>query len=336
MNSKERVSAAWNGNATEIPLTTWCFGISPSENIRWNKQGEPVKYWYSLRMEHIHTFPKPWTLEDDFQRVLAWQKLGVDDILDVSVPWSVHPDAFWVDEIQHPGSSTDYPILTRKYTTPAGKLEHSVRKTNEVEEGWVIQPDYVPLFEDYNIPRAVKHVVSTPSEVKPIRYLYTSPDGEAKKWFTQRMNAIRGFTQEHPVPVQAWAAFGMDGVVWLTGVERAVMMAMDEPQAFSLLVESIAETDYGRVELAAADPGVDMIIQRGWYSSTDFWSPRLIDRYVIPYVKKLADLSHQYGKKFGYTVTTGIERIGPRLADSGVDVLYFVDPVQDDISLEKV
>ena len=34
-------------------------------------------------------------------------------------------------------------------------------------------------------------------------------------------------------------------------------------------------------------------------------------------------------------MTTGIEVLGPRLADAGVDVLYFVDPVMDKISLKK-
>ena len=34
-------------------------------------------------------------------------------------------------------------------------------------------------------------------------------------------------------------------------------------------------------------------------------------------------------------MTTGVERLGPRLADAGVDVLYFVDPGLDRISLEK-
>ncbi len=29
-----------------------------------------------------------------------------------------------------------------------------------------------------------------------------------------------------------------------------------------------------------------------------------------------------------------METLGPRLADAGVDVLYFVDPVQDHVSLE--
>jgi uroporphyrinogen-III decarboxylase len=34
-------------------------------------------------------------------------------------------------------------------------------------------------------------------------------------------------------------------------------------------------------------------------------------------------------------MTTGVERLGPRLVDAGVDVLYFVDPVQDRLSPEK-
>jgi len=46
-------------------------------------------------MEHIHTLPQAWELEDDFQRALTWLKLGVDDILDVSVPWSIDPEVTW-------------------------------------------------------------------------------------------------------------------------------------------------------------------------------------------------------------------------------------------------
>ena len=77
-----------------------------------------------------------------------------------------------------------------------------------------------------------------------------------------------------------------------------------------------------------------MVVQRGWYSSTDFWSPKLFETYTYPHIAKLASLAHDHGKKFGYTITTGVEIIGPRLADAGVDVLYFIDPVQDTISLE--
>ena len=81
-------------------------------------------------------------------------------------------------------------------------------------------------------------------------------------------------------------------------------------------------------------PGVDMVVARGWYSSTDFWSPTLFDQFVYPYVEAIANVSHQHGKKFAYVMTTGVGTLGPRLAHAGVEELYFVDPVQDTISLE--
>ena len=78
-----------------------------------------------------------------------------------------------------------------------------------------------------------------------------------------------------------------------------------------------------------------MIVQRGWYSSTDFWSPRLFEEHVYSRVAELAAIAHSHGKLFGYVMTTGVEILGPRLADAGVDALYFIGPVQDAVSLER-
>ena len=58
------------------------------------------------------------------------------------------------------------------------------------------------------------------------------------------------------------------------------MMALDAPGAFRQLMDTIAQTDYARSDLAAMAEGVDMVCQRGWYSSTDFWSPSLFDEYI--------------------------------------------------------
>jgi hypothetical protein len=326
--------AAWNGQPVDhVPLTTWCFGVEAPPHLRWEREGREVVYWYSKRMEHIHTLPQPWTLEDDFARVLAWHALGVDDILEVSVPWSVDPEVTWQDARREQGGET---ILVREYQTPSGSLRHEVRKTGEDPgAGWVIQPDHVPLIEDYNIPRGVKHAVAGPADVSPLGHLYRGPDTGARDCFLERMAAVRRFADENDAPVQAWSAFGMDGVVWLTGVEGAIMMAMDDARAFGALIDVVAQADLERTHLAASTPGVDMVVERGWYSSTDFWSPRLFDTFVYPHVKELADLAHRHGVKFGYVMTTGVEILGPRLADAGVDVLYFVDPVQDRLPLEK-
>jgi hypothetical protein len=284
-------------------------------------------------MEHLHTTRVPWTLEDDFRRVQAWASLGADDLLEVSIPWSVHPEVTWRDSALSAGTDGPYPLLVREYATPAGPLRHAVRQTDPEPPGWPVQPDHVPLFEDFNIPRAVEHAVSRTAEVAAIPYLFGPPDEAARQWFAGRMEQVAPFAREHGIAVQAWSAFGMDGVVWLTGTEGAILMALDEPEAFGKLVDAIAATDLARTELALSSADVDLIVQRGWYSSTDFWSPALFDRYVLPHLRALAALTHRHGRKLGYVMTTGVQTLGPRLADAGVDVLYFVDPLQDAVDL---
>lgn len=161
------------------------------------------------------------------------------------------------------------------------------------------------------------------------------PNDEQKAWFADRMAKMKTFADDKGLFTQAWTAFGMDAAVWFTGTQDAIMMSLDAPEAFGRLMDIIAQTDYARTELAAQNDGVDMVCQRGWYSSTNFWSPALFDRFVYPHLCKLTALANKYGKKFGYVMTTGVETLGPKLADAGVDLLYFVDPVQDGISVEK-
>ena len=341
MNSKERLISAWRGDCTDhIPLTFQCAGNLVPKQLRWSggdgEEKREVRRWYSKRLEHIHTLPVPWTLEDEFQRARTWLSLGVDDLIDISVPWSVHPDVCWTNSRHEPESDGGHPILVRNYQTPAGTLRHRVHQTGEQpREGWLIQPQQVSLMEDFNIPRGVEHAVSSPEDIPRIRYLYSPPDQEAASWLDRRMEAVASFAAEHGVAVQAWAAFGMDAVVWLCGTDGAVQLATEQPQAFSELIELITQTDMARLQLAAQHPGIDLIVERGWYSSTNYWSPALFDQFLFEHIRSLADLSHSLGKLFCYTVTTGVEVLGPRLAEAGVDVLYFVDSLLDGISMEK-
>ncbi len=341
MNSRERIARAWDGRKPDhVPLTTWCFGLAAPPSLRWKSGGRDVPRWYSMRMEHIHTLPFPWDMSDELRRALAWGSVGVDDIIDISVPWSMDPSVTWTDSRQEASASRQYPLLTREYRTPKGVLRHAVRRTGEKQgEGWVVQPDVVPLIEDFNIPRAERHAVSEPGDIEKLRFLYQAPDAEARRQFTERMAPVREFRDAKGIPVQAWTGFGMDAAVWFCGAEGAVLFALDHPKEFGALFDIITEADAGRTELAAAHPGVDMVVERGWYSSTNFWSPALFDSFVAPHVTRLASIAHRHGKKLGYVMTTGTQVLGPRLADAGVDVLYFVDPldpVQKGLSLESI
>ena len=339
MTSKERMLAALEGRpADHVPLTTWSFGFLAPQHLRWETAGREVTYWYSKRLEHIHTLPQPWQLEDEFKRAEAWLSLGVDDVLEVSVPWATDPEATWQDSRLSPGAAGGddaCPVAVREYRTPSGPLRHAIRQTDPESPGWVLQPNRAVLFEDYNIPRAVEQAVAGPGDVPPIRHLYAPPDRQQQQGFAERMAEMKAFADAKGLLTQAWSAFGMDAAVWLAGTQGAIMMAMDEPEAFGRLMDTIAAADLARTELAAGTDGVDVVCMRGWYSSTDFWSPDLFDRHVVPHIRELVSLAHGHGKKLAYVMTTGVEILGPRLADAGVDLLYFVDPVQDGISLEK-
>ena len=338
MTSKERILAACRGEpADHVPMTAWCFGLPAPDHLKWQTNGQDVDYWYTKRLEHLHTLPHPWHLEDDFKRVEAWLSVGIDDLLEVSVPWSMAPAATFSDEVIPPGGDggdPDYPVMVRNYQTPAGPLRHAVKKTDPEGAGWPMQPDCVPLIEDYNIPRAVEHAVATPADVQALRYLFAPPGAAERQWFVDRVAAIKPFADQKGVFTQAWSGYGMDAAVWLAGTEGAIMMALEAPEAFGELMDIITATDLARTELAATTDGVDMVCQRGWYSSTDFWSPALFDKFVFPHLAELTAAAHRHGKLFAYVMTTGVEILGPRLADAGVDVLYFLDPVQDGVALE--
>ena len=154
--------------------------------------------------------------------------------------------------------------------------------------------------------------------------------------YRERMATIKRFAGAEGVLVQGWSAFGMDGVIWLMGVEGAVMAAMTEPDFFQELVDTIYALDRQRTELMLDVGGVDMVVQRGWYSSIEFWSPKLFRRFVLPHLREMAALAHQAGARFAYTMTMGVLPLAEQLVEAGVDLLYYVDPVQDKADLGEV
>ncbi len=335
MRSRERLLAAIKGEKPDhIPLYSWVFGFTAPRHLRWSEKGREVTHWYTMRLEHLHTLPEPWDIKQDFKRVDRWLSLGLDDVLDVSVPWSMHPDVQTRDWRESSPDKEPYALLHREYDTPAGLLRHTVRQTRENQgAGWVIQPEEVPLFEDFNVPRAVKHAVSSSEDLSKLRYLLQGPTSEQLAEYRERMVQIKKFAAEQGVLVQGWSAFGMDGIVWLSGVEGAIIAALQNPTFFQEFVDVMFEFDKRRTEIILDVGSVDMVVQRGWYSSTDFWSPELFRRFMLPHLKELVNMVHQAGLLFAYTMTTGLMPMLELLKEADIDLLYFVDPVQDDVDL---
>ncbi len=99
-------------------------------------------------MEFLHQIPGGWTVTDELSRAAAWRSLGIDDVLELTVPWSTEERVSYQD-------TASGNVMERRYGTPEGDIVHRVRKTREtLAPGWVTQPNAAVLIEDFNIPRA--------------------------------------------------------------------------------------------------------------------------------------------------------------------------------------
>jgi hypothetical protein len=269
-------------------------------------------------------------------------ELGLDVRLqldDVRVRFS--PDVE-IREWVEPASSGREAIVRRTYQTPAGELTAAVKQTEDWPYG-----DRLPIFDDYVTPRAVECLVADPAHLDRLRYLFVAPSDDdvdvfrehaagRKQFAAARGLALSGGWKSHrTVPEEEVALIGANGgtgsvvdtLMWLCGGTEPLLWAYDRPQFLAALIELIEEWNRRRVEIHL-EAGVDIIVRRAWYEGTDFWSPDLYRRFILPGLKREVELVHQAGARYGYTITTGMLHIAEPLLESGVDVIIGIDPGQ--------
>jgi hypothetical protein len=338
MTSRERLLTAIDGGKPDhIPLVCRVFGFAAPRDLQWTRDGTPLPFWYTGRLEHIHTLPQPWDVTDEFKRVEAWMGLGIDDVLEISLPWSVDPRVTIRDSVEPPTPECAYPLACRTYVTPDGELPHQVKRTGEtVEPGWVVQPAAPPLFEDFNIPRSPRPPIMDADDVPKVRHLLRPPTSDQLAAYRERMARVRRFADEKGVLVCGWSLFGMDAAVWLCGAESAVVLAMTQPETFQQIIDLVDEFDRMRTDLMLEFGGVDLFVQRGWYSTTDFWSPDLFERFVLGPLTRNVERVHSAGARFAYVMTTGVKPLLRFLRQAKVDLFYWYDPAMGEVSGDAV
>lgn len=310
MNSRERfLTAIACGVPDRVPLHFREFGFRPPEDLRWR---------------------------DEFERVERWAGLGVDPTLDVSCPWSMHPDVRTRSRREAPSVEEPYPLLHKEYETPAGVMTQIVRKADDdLGPGWPRQSEEVQLFSDFNVPRYIKPAVTGPEDLPKLRYILCEPTAEQTARFRAHMKRVREFADAHGTLTVGWGPSGMDAAIWLCGVEGAILAAVDDPVYFHELLDIIQEWDKTRCRLLL-DEGVDLVNRRAWYDTTDFWSPPLYRCFIAPRLKELADIVHDADRKLAYTMTAGIMPVLDMFKEIGFDLLFYVDPVQGGVDLRVV
>lgn len=272
--------------------------------------------------------------KNQFEFIERQLNLGLDVKVELpELPIRFHPE---VRTKEWKEKSKEGYLLYKDYYTPKGALRSIVKKTDD----WPYN-DSLPLFNDYLTPRSRKFLITSKEDIKSLDYLFSEPTKDDILNFREKAKKLKRLAQNRGLLVSGgWRSdgpemginrdagtMGADALMWLCGVERMLLWAMDEPEIIEELLEIISNWNIKRIKVYLEE-GIDLLIKRAWYESTDLWSSSLYRKLIFPLLKKEVDLTHQAGTKFGYIMTSGVMPLLDDLLNSGIDVLIGVDPVQ--------
>jgi len=225
-----------------------------------------------------------------------------------------------------------YPVIHREYVTPAGTLNTAVNETDDWPHG-----DRVPLFDDFVVPRARKHLVTCPDDLPALRHLLTPPTDEDVAGFREGARIAKAFAAERNLLVVGEWGVLFDAACWLCGIQELMLMGMADRAFLRDLLAILHEWNKRRMEVVLTE-GVDLLIRRAWYETADFLSPSVYRELILPLLKEDVEQAHQAGAKLGLITTASYTPLLDMYLESGMDALIGLDPVEDpraDFALTK-
>jgi uroporphyrinogen-III decarboxylase len=304
MSSRERMLAVIRREQPDhVPLFFNAFGFRPPAHLQWS---------------------------DDIEQAQAWLSIGVDAWLWTGVPLRSHPDVTvreWTEN--HEGEP--HPVMVKEYETPAGPFRQELYRTDDwVSEDWPghIESSGVRLFDDYNAVRNRRPPVSTEADIERLGYLLRVPTGSDLAEYHERTATLARQARELGVLFVGQGSCGIDAAIQLCGVQSMLYMAIDQPDLFIQLLDLIHEWDRRSIEILLDTP-VDLIMRRGYYEGTSFWSPAMYRRFFAPRLRELTEMVHSAGRYMGYTMSVGLEPLLDDVAEIGYDIHHLLDPIPD-------
>ena len=273
--------------------------------------------------------------EDLYELVKAERALGLDSFLFIPAAPRPHrpdhPDLRGLQVRFHPAVETrewreevpgDRPVLHKEYITPAGRLQTSVVLTEDWPHG-----DHIPFVDDYQLPRALKPLITEAKELEALRYLLTPPAAVDVARFEQEAKQARAFAAAQGVLLAGGWGVGVDMASWLCGFQNLMLLTHDQPALVIELLDIIHAWNKQRMAVVLQAP-VDLYIKRAWYEGCDFVAPSFYRDVVLSQLRSEVALAHEHGALFGYICSSGVGPMLDYYVEAGIDVLIGIDPVQ--------
>jgi len=194
-------------------------------------------------------------------------------------------------------------------------------------------------MKDWLVPRFEEILVKPEHDLEKLQYIFGPiRDGAIRVLRDEAREAARLADRHGLLQVGGWkgtvrpclqvdpGVMGCDAMAWLSGFESVMVLSLTRPDLVAEYARIIHEWNMRQLDVYLAETGAELIVRRGWYETTEFWTPAAWRAIVAPTVTREADLVHQAGRKFGYIITSAFLPLLNDIIASGVDVLIGVDP----------
>ncbi len=244
---------------------------------------------------------------------------------------ALDPRATWKEWVEDVDGS---PVFCRRIDTPAGPLTSRVRRRG----GWPTTDDF-PVMKDWIVPRMEEPLVKPEQDLDKARFLFGPIADEHVRTLREEAAAAAVLARTHGLlQVGGWkgsvrpglqvdpGVMGCDAMSWLSGMEPVMILSLSSPAVIEEYARIIHEWNMRMIGVYLDVTQADIVVRRGWYETTEFWTPAAWRRIIAPTLAAEAALVHQAGRKFGYIITSAFLPLVDDIIAAGVDVLIGLDP----------
>lgn len=327
MNSRERILCALSHQEPDhVPLYLMLMG-----------SGLDYEEAAGFDFGNLHRYDvrRPYSIAHHIRRAEQLLDLGVDDTLRLEPPlgWA---EEYFVEGVRKVKSSVhqtaapdgEGTVIEKVYHTGSGTLRQTVHVTDDWPHGIDI-----PVFSDFSVSRSKEYLIKGPENLKDLDVLLGEPKKEEYQRFKEEAAELRKAASRLGVILEGGRTSLGDSLIWLLGIEAAILGAYDRIDFLEQLLDLLLEWESKRLAMMI-DEGIEILFHSAWYEMTDFFTPEVYRRLLKPRLKKLINICHQAQVRFAYIMTKSIDTYAEDFLELGMDSVFGVDPVQGQADLK--
>lgn len=220
--------------------------------------------------------------------------LGVDQT--VPFGWGCFPESGVSSRVWMEGDT-----IHKSWDTPSGRLHAAVN----YDPLWPHGMD-IPFFSDYNPSHFAEPWLKGAADVACLAHILLPPRDKADLDLLRfQYREARYWADRYQLPLVWNSGLGLTGGLSMFGPTELCILAATEPSVVEEYVRIDHQMIMKNTEIAL-DLGVDMVRRNGFYESTDFYGPAMLERFLAGPLRKEIAAVHAAGRPIGYTLLTGI------------------------------